>query len=350
MDRIREILQRILNIRISHHRGPRLQRYGLVLLLLCTVFPLKFLIHQIFADLIAFYSLTFIVALSAWYGGLGPGILATILSALINEFFFIPPANTFTFSENMILTGFFIIEGLVISLISEARRRADYQKDEFIAFASHELKNPLTVAKSYANLIKQISLRKSEKKISEYAQIVESYINKTSDLVSDLLDMTKIEVGQLTFTDREFKIKELILGVIQDQSIVQKTHKIIFTGSSNKVIYGDEYRISQVLVNLISNAIKYSPYANVVRIKLKNSNNGVELSVRDFGIGMSNLESAKVFTRYYRSKKINNQKIEGLGIGLYITKQIVKRHKGKLWVKSQVGKGSTFFFYLPART
>ena len=125
------------------------------------------------------------------------------------------------------------------------------------------------------------------------------------------------------------------------------THKIHFSAKGNKTVIGDRYRIGQVITNLISNAIKYSPSAKKVNVEVENKRNGVVISIQDFGSGIDQDDQKKLFTPFFRAK--NSESAKGTGIGLFISLQIVERHKGKLWLKSTVGKGSTFYLSLPSK-
>lgn len=327
----------------------RWSRYGLVLLLVSLFFLIKVTLLVTFQRDIPFLFSLFIVILSSWFGGFGPGLLATFLSGILTYYLFLEPKLAFSGLEdipNIIFLMIFLIEGIFISMLSESRRRNEKQKNEFIGIVSHELKNPLTSIKGYAEMIYKIAGRKKQLRLSEFAQRIDTQIKQVIDMINDLLDVTKIETGRLTYNNETFEINELVEEVILDQQVAAETHKILLTGRIKKKISGDRYRIGQVITNLISNAIKYSPQANKVRVSIKNKLKGVVITVEDYGFGVSKEDQSHLFLPFYRAK--NTHKAKGAGIGLFISSEIVKKHKGKLWMQSKIGKGSVFYLELPA--
>ena len=141
----------------------------------------------------------------------------------------------------------------------------------------------------------------------------------------------------------------MVKELVRDFQVTAKTHKIIFSGKrAGKVITGDRYRIGQVITNLISNAIKYAPKTKKITVTVENKRDEVVIAVKDFGPGIGIEDQRKLFRPFFRAK--NTQSAKGTGIGLFISSQIVERHKGKLWVESKIGKGSTFFISLPIHT
>ena len=167
------------------------------------------------------------------------------------------------------------------------------------------------------------------------------------NLINDLLDITKIEIGKISYQKEIFDFDDLIKDVVIHQKVITPNRKISLTGQTKKVIYADKYRIRQVVVNLLTNALKYSPDTKRVTLRLKSKRDSVLLSIKDFGLGIPRDELKLIFNRYYRTKSVEKKRSEGLGLGLFISNQIVKFHQGKLWVESIVGKGSTFFVSLP---
>lgn len=246
-------------------------------------------------------------------------------------------------------TCIFFIEGVCISIISEARRQADEQKDEFISTASHELRNPLTAAKVLIQLVNRTAKQQKKKAITEYTGKIEIQLTKAINLISDLLDLSRIQTGKLTYHDEEFSIDELVKQIVSQQQLVQDTHKLQLAGSSKTRLFGDKQRIEQVIENLITNAIKYSPKAHTVRIVIRDKTSGVEVAVKDYGVGIHSQDIKKIFRRFYRTRSAEQHHFAGLGLGLHIASQIVKRHHGKLSVVSAYGKGTTFSVYFPEK-
>jgi signal transduction histidine kinase len=220
-------------------------------------------------------------------------------------------------------------------------------RDEFISVASHELKTPVTSVKMFIQVLKKHSEQIGDEKAVIHLSRIDKQVNKLTELIYDLLNVSKIQAGKMDFKyeifDFDKSVKEIV-NVLQQSS---DKHKLILNGKAGKKIYGDEERIGQVVNNLVSNAIKYSPKAAEIIIKLSANQKNVLFSVKDYGIGMSKEHFNRIFERFYRAFDGNDKTFPGLGIGLYISSEIIKRHGGKLWVESIPGKGSTFSFSLP---
>jgi len=224
--------------------------------------------------------------------------------------------------------------------------RSHQKKDEFIGVASHELKTPLTSVKAYLQLLEKIE--KDQPNLT-YVQKAQENINKLQKLIFDLLDVSKIQAGQLQLEIKEFNISELIMESIHDAQLSTNKHTIIKEGGmSNAIIEADRNRIEQVVVNLLSNAIKYSPTGKQIIVTSKRADGEVVVSIKDFGVGIPKADQEKVFERFYRAGS-GLFGVSGFGLGLYICHEIIKRHGGRIWVESEgeEGKGSTFYFSLP---
>ena len=225
------------------------------------------------------------------------------------------------------------------------QKTKEQQKDEFISIASHEMKTPLTTAKGYLELLLPI--------LNDHSQTAFLYANKANQsverlhrLVTELLDASKIQNGKLNYYITTFDFNEMLDESIEDIQLTTKNHSIQKTGSCSKQLTGDRGRLQQVLINLLSNAVKYSPNADKVLVKIEEQESEIKISVQDFGVGMSRQHLDKVFDRYYRAQE-HAISFQGLGIGLYISNNIIERHNGKMWAESEVDKGSTFYFTLP---
>lgn len=230
-----------------------------------------------------------------------------------------------------------------ITLAKELERR----KDDFIGIASHELKTPITSIKGFVHLLKK-EHREYERSYN-FLDRIDKQLNNLTELVQDLLDITKIKSGKLAYKTEKFDISELVQEVISDLQLTTETHKIFLKNGIKSFVNGDKDRISQVLINLINNAIKYSPDADRVDVDLSSIRSGVRIDVKDYGIGISQEEMDKIFDRFYRVKDTKGRTFPGLGIGLYLSREIAQRHKGKIWADSQKGNGSTFHLSLPAK-
>lgn len=225
-------------------------------------------------------------------------------------------------------------------------RQSQHKKDEFIGIASHELKTPLTSIKGYLDLLNMVEEREPHK---QFVQQGLASVNKLERLIKDLLDVSKIQSGQLQLNINEFNIDELINETIGSFQMMAGSHRIIKRNSMDgQMITADRQRIEQVLINLLSNAIKYSPNEEEVIVNCKRENGFLKLQVRDYGIGIPPEETTEIFERFYRTKD-TSMHISGFGLGLYICKDIITRHGGKIWVENEP-KGSSFYFILPLIT
>lgn len=220
------------------------------------------------------------------------------------------------------------------------------KKDEFIGIAGHELRTPLTSMKAYVQLMQQ-SLESTDIDTSKkYAEKIHSFIDRLNKLVSDLLDISKIHRGKLPLEFSEFSIDDFIRDAVEVQQNSIQTHKITIEGNAGVKVRADQHRLEQVFSNYLSNAVKYSPGADKVAVIVEHSHGWVTVTVKDYGIGIPAEQIKQVFNKFFRAhnKKAN---IQGLGLGLYISSEIIKMHGGNVGVTSEEKSGSTFWFRLP---
>lgn len=226
-------------------------------------------------------------------------------------------------------------------------KELDRRKDEFISIASHELKTPITSIKVFAQIMQKIAVKKKDKESSHYLSRMERQIDRLTEIITDLLDVSRIQAGKLEFKKDYFDLNYLIEEVVENLQNTTSKHTIKVEGSIKQKVSGDRDRIGQVLINFLANAIKYSPDSDKIYVKVLAESNIVSVSVKDFGIGIVKGELNKIFERFYRVHKENGGAFPGLGMGLYIASEIIKRHNGKIWAESEEGKGSTFYFKIP---
>jgi len=227
----------------------------------------------------------------------------------------------------------------------EFRKRAEEKKDEFMTIASHELKTPVTSLTGYLQILER-SMDEADRNKGFIKKALDQ-TKKLTSLISDLLDVSKIETGKLPLSFSHFDIVMLIREIVELMQYSSKTHRIVQEIDVPELkVWADRQRIEQVLINLLSNAIKYSPNANLVTISMKQKNRYVQVSVCDNGIGIGKDQQERIFSRFYRVDDLASH-ISGLGIGLYISKDIIVRHGGTLTVESEPGKGSEFSFKIP---
>lgn len=224
------------------------------------------------------------------------------------------------------------------------QKEKEQKKDEFIGIASHEMKTPLTSAKAYLQLL-EMTIEGDDTSMM-YAKKASDAVGRLNSLIIELLDVSKIQNGQLNYNISAFNFSDMVKNTIEEIEHSFPLYQIIKTGIITRLFKGDENRLQQVIINLLTNAIKYSPKVFEILVNVGEDENQLTVSVTDQGIGMSEEHLKKVFDRYYRVEEHAVQ-FQGLGIGLYISYDIVMRHGGKMWVESELGKGSTFYFTLP---
>jgi signal transduction histidine kinase len=231
----------------------------------------------------------------------------------------------------------------------EHRKELESKKDEFMSIASHELKTPLTSVRGYIQLIERMLKNEhAHPNILSHISKARLQIDKLGDLVADLLDISKITSGKMEFTLNEFRFDKMANQVIENFQYMHKNHVFVKKGFSEITVLGDEMRLEQVMVNFLTNAIKYSPDGKEIHIEMNSVANELELRITDFGIGISPALQKQLFEKYFRVEE-TSVRFQGLGIGLFICSEIIQRHSGYCDVESEVGKGSTFYFKIPLR-
>lgn len=221
------------------------------------------------------------------------------------------------------------------------------QKDDFIGVASHELKTPVTSIKGYTQILQMRFSQEGNTKAVDLLARMDGQINKLTHLITDLLDATKIEGGKLQYHEAFFDFNEMVTESVVEMQQISPQQNITTNLASSLKIYGDRDRIGQVVTNFLSNAIKYSPGKNEILLTTARSGTTIRLCVQDFGIGIPKDKQERVFDRFYRVSGNQEDTFPGMGLGLFISAEIIKRHNGKITVKSTRGKGSTFCFILP---
>lgn len=222
------------------------------------------------------------------------------------------------------------------------------QKDEFAALIVHELKGPVTTINGYLQLLDGHLSKRGDRKLLGYTEAMEEQVYRLTSLINGLLNSSKVRAKGFQFRDEVFEINQLIAQTIADVQLTSPTHRIDQVGKIEAYVKGDINRIAQVVTNLLINAIRYSPNSAKIVVKTTVNKGMIIVSVEDFGIGISAINQKRVFEKFFRLN--NNPKrgpFYGVGLGLDISSQIVHHHKGKIWVDSVQGKGSTFSFSLP---
>lgn len=247
-------------------------------------------------------------------------------------------------------------EGIVISIAAQAAvgidnaklyeevKALNEKKDEFIGLASHELKTPLTSISGYLQILSRLD---NNEKNRHFIDKTIQQVKKLSSLVSDLLDVSKIEAGKLQLSIEKFDIGAVVKDTIELMQLTYNDYNIELKDSIESLMMnGDPNRIEQVIINLLTNAIKYSPGEKSINVTLTQNDGKVIIAVKDNGVGIAADKLTQIFSRFYRVEG-TNPNISGLGIGLYLSDEIISRHNGRLWADSEPGKGSTFYMELP---
>lgn len=226
-------------------------------------------------------------------------------------------------------------------------KEQEQQKDYFISMASHELKTPLTSIKGYVQILQTMYVEKEDSFLQKSLKTIDRQIITLTKLISELLDISKIKSGGLDLNLEHFEMTDLIQEVVAEIKHINPDYQISVTANEKAMVYADHGRIGQVLINFLTNAVKYAPQSKIIKVNCYIKNNNVIVSVQDFGIGISKNEQEKVFERFYRVEGRNEKTFPGFGIGLFISSEIIKKHQGKIGLKSELGKGSVFSFELP---
>jgi PAS domain S-box-containing protein len=228
------------------------------------------------------------------------------------------------------------------------RKNEEQRKDDFLSIASHELKTPVTSLKGALQMLDRKKNDLANPVIPRLIAQANVSVNKITYLIDDLLNTTRTNEGQLHLNYTEFTVSEMLDQCCHHLRISGK-HELVLQGDRSLKMWADEIRIDQVVVNLVNNAVKYAPAERTIYLIVENIGDSVKVSVKDNGPGISADKVTHLFDRYYRVDYSGVQ-YSGLGLGLYISAEIIKKHKGKIGVDTEVGKGSTFWFTVPAKS
>ena len=225
-------------------------------------------------------------------------------------------------------------------------KRLQQQKDDFLSIASHELKTPITSLKASLQLLERMKDNPVPQIFPRLIEQSTRSMQKISALVEDLLNVSRANESQLRLNKKEFNVSELLENCCSHVRVAGK-YKLVVQGDTHLKVYADEHAIDQVVVNLVNNAVKYAPDSFEIYLIIEKEKDWIKISVKDTGPGIPPDKIPHLFERYYQIDASGYQN-SGLGLGLYICSEIVKKHGGQIGVVSELGKGSTFYFTLPA--
>lgn len=255
------------------------------------------------------------------------------------------------FNKEKIATRFI---GTVLDITAEKRvelqtRELVHKKDQFIAIASHELKTPITSIKAIIQVLERSLAKGNLEKLQELTAKASAQVDKFTGLVDQLLDGTNIQVGELNLHKTFFSLLGLVQTCTKNAGYSRNDVHVEVSGSENIIVYADRDSIERVIINLINNAVKYSPKSNLVQVRVLEIDGLANVQVTDFGIGVEKRKVPFIFDRFYRVDE-QSANYPGLGLGLFIAAEIIRRHNGEIGVTSEPGQGSTFWFNLPAKS
>jgi PAS domain S-box-containing protein len=227
-------------------------------------------------------------------------------------------------------------------------REAEEMKSTFISVVSHELKTPVSLIKGYANTLAREDANWDRETVREGLQVISEESDRLNSLINNLLDASRIQAGGFRLERTDVSIPRLAAKVVENYRLQTAAHQFALDFAQDfPIISGDEERLRQVFNNLVSNAIKYAPDGGEIRIGGWSDGAQVTIYVADQGIGIPAEEQDKLFQRFYRVDSSLRRKTQGAGLGLYLCRSIVEAHGGRIWLRSEPGKGTTVLFALP---
>ncbi|MES2774882.1 MAG: ATP-binding protein [Bacteroidota bacterium] len=236
--------------------------------------------------------------------------------------------------------------------IQEELEQTEQRRADFIKMVSHELKTPVTSIKGYVQLLmmilkeEKIELFRSD--INNSLFRIDHQVSRLTGLITEMLDLSRIEAGKLELKNELFNLTELVNEAVEDITHTNPKHTVNLYPEFPCNIYGDRGKIEQVVINIVTNAIKYSANGDKIDIWIRKANdNMVEVSIKDYGIGIDKEEHKKIFERFYRVNGKLEETYAGFGIGLFLANEIIERHNGSINIESEKGKGAVFTFTLP---
>ncbi|MGH9945326.1 MAG: sensor histidine kinase [Pyrinomonadaceae bacterium] len=352
-------------------------RYGVALVSVTLALIVRLLLHPVLDTDAPLLLFALSVMVSAWYGGYGPGVFATLLGAATGSFLFLEPLYSLSIAStsDRVAVALFVVTGLLISILNQAllssRRRAEEQekerarllvserearetaeaanrtKDEFLATISHELRTPLASMLMWIRMLDSGQL--DEETATHARKTLVGNIKSLSQLINDLLDVSRIVSGKLRLETRPVELAPVIeaaLGVVRPAADAKSIKMKTTLDQTARHVAGDPDRLQQVLWNLLSNAVKFTPMGGSVEVALEYTDSAARIAITDTGIGIAEENLPHVFERFYQAG--NRSEGRGLGLGLAIVRHLVEMQGGAAHAKSAgVGRGATFTVTMP---
>lgn len=228
-----------------------------------------------------------------------------------------------------------------------ARKQDELRKNDFISMVSHELKTPLTSLIAYLQMLLENAKKGDDSFTIHALEKSNLQLERMRTLIKGFLNISRLDNSGIHLIKKDFDLYNLVLEAVEETRLLVTDHKIIFESCNPIKVHGDPDKLRSVISNLLSNAVKYSQKGKTIEVKCETAATSIQISIKDEGIGIHPRDAKRLFERYYRIESDKTQNISGLGIGLYLSAEIIQRHDGKIWVESTSGKGSTFYFSLP---
>lgn len=226
-------------------------------------------------------------------------------------------------------------------------KQDELRKNDFIGMVSHELRTPLTSIQAYVQMLAARAKKGDDEFSLNALNKANIQVKKMITLINGFLNLSSFEAGKIYLNEQTFDMNGLVDEIAEDFQLTTSSHNIRVSPGLTVSVHGDRDKIGQVITNLINNAIKYSPNGKTITLSCIESDALVKVCVADEGMGVSRLDQERLFDRYFRIENSQTQNIAGFGLGLYLSAEIIRHHKGNIWVESEIGKGASFYFSLP---
>ncbi|MFO7829315.1 MAG: transporter substrate-binding domain-containing protein [Bacteroidales bacterium] len=236
-----------------------------------------------------------------------------------------------------------------INIKNQELQKLNAEKDKFLSIIAHDLRSPFNSIIGYSDLLVMQADKTEVKKIAEYSNIIKDSSKKAMDLLTNLMEWSLSQTGRMNYNPKSFNIADTIneIVILFSDIAAQKSIRIEMDLIPDKAVYADKQMISTILRNLISNAIKFTSKGGIIKVQSEAKQNKVKISIHDSGVGLSKSSIESLFNMEAKSSTPGTHKEEGTGLGLILCKEFIDKHKEKIWVESEPGKGSVFYFTVP---